>query len=106
MLGTSGFPFQCHPCILLTSDRGALVWSTYLFAQASLPVSDACLGVSLLHAERPAALQSPRVGCSCLRPVEHMAGLLGFSAIPVPGFGLHFVGVLCMRWTLTLCQTP
>ena len=45
------------------------------------------------------------LGCSCLTPIEQMAGLLGFPALSVPGHGLQFAGALSRRWSLVLYQT-
>lgn len=60
-----------------------------LFAHASLPVRDACLGVSWLRTVHCVlAAESSSLGCFCLMTVEQVAVLLGFPAISVPGFGL------------------
>lgn len=78
-----------------------------LFAHASLPVRDACLGVSWLRSVHCVlAAESSSLGCFCLMTIEQVAVLLGFPAISVPGFGLQFAGTLYRRWPLILCQTP
>lgn len=89
---------QQLPCMLVASGRPSCVLPQTLQPWCGLCAfcmcSDACLGMSLLHTcplcagpESQQLAEPLSLGCSCLMPVEQMAGLSGFPAISVPGLG-------------------
>lgn len=74
----------------------------FFFAHASLPVRDACLGVSWLHivhcvlALRGQQLaESLSLDCSCLTPVEQMLAFWG-SQLSLSQVLVYSLQVLCI----------